>query len=48
MLWGVFAVISLAYFSIIMDIFIIVWTIVVLIKSNKKIVEDYKLNTNNK
>lgn len=34
-LWGVYAVICLAYFSVIMDIFIIIWTIFVLINAHK-------------
>jgi len=34
-LWGVYATISLAYFSIIMDIFMIIWTSVLLIKYKK-------------
>lgn len=36
LLWGIFATISLAYFSIIMDIFIIIWTIIVIVNENKK------------
>ena len=34
--WGVYAVISLAYFSIIMDIFIVVWTLILLYKAHKQ------------
>ena len=33
LLWGIYAVFTLAYFAIIMDIFIIIWTIGVIIKS---------------
>lgn len=35
-MWGVFAIISLAYFSVIMDVFIIVWTFVLLVGENKR------------
>lgn len=36
-LWGIYACICIAYFSIAIDIFIIIWTSVYLIKYNKKI-----------
>lgn len=36
LLWGIYAVISLAYFSVVMDIIIIVWTIYIIIKNYRK------------
>lgn len=39
-LWGIYACICLAYFSIALDIFIIVWTTIYLIKLNKKIIKN--------
>ena len=36
-LWGIYAVITQAYFSIAMDIFMIIWTIIYLIKERKKL-----------
>ena len=36
-LWGIYAVITRAYFSIAMDIFMIIWTIFYLIKQRKKL-----------
>jgi len=35
-LWGIFATISFAYFSILMDIFLIIWTIFVIIRDKRK------------
>lgn len=35
-LWGIYACFTLAYFSIAMDIFIIIWTIIYLCKTRKK------------
>lgn len=35
-LWGIYACFTLAYFSIAMDIFIIIWTIIYLCKTQKK------------
>ena len=35
-LWGIFATISFAYFSILMDIFLIIWTILVIIRDKRK------------
>lgn len=34
-LWGIFACFTMAYFSIAMDIFMIIWTIIFLIKNKK-------------
>ncbi|MBE5758154.1 MAG: YgjV family protein [Clostridiales bacterium] len=34
-MWGIFATISLAYFSILMDIFLIIWTLYVIFKDKK-------------
>lgn len=36
LLWGIYALISLAYFSVVMDIIIILWTIYVIIRDKKK------------
>lgn len=35
-LWGIFATISLAYFSVLMDVFLIIWTIYIIKKDKKK------------
>ena len=35
-LWGIYAFITKAYFSIAMDLFMIIWTIIYLIKTTKK------------
>jgi len=35
LLWGIFAIFSLAYFAIIMDFLIVIWTLFILIKSIK-------------
>lgn len=35
-LWGIYAIISLAYFSLLMDIIIVLWTIFVIIKDFRK------------
>lgn len=36
-LWGIFAVISLAYFSIAMDIILIIWSIIIIVRDDKLI-----------
>jgi len=38
-LWAIYATISHAYFSIILDVFIVIWTTIYLIKYNKKLNE---------